>query len=117
MRRFIGVCISFGFLFACNRAAERKVLGGIDGEAYCKAKGAVHASWKQTPGQFEGKKTWGCESSDGSWQPFSIGVACTQQYKTTAHAEQERPDDPLSWVCVEGAYVGDPKPFWNRANF
>lgn len=72
--------------------------------------------WRQTPGQFEGKKTWGCEAGDGTWAPISMGVACSAQYKTTAHGEQERADDPTSWLCVEGAGPANPPPTWNRAN-
>jgi hypothetical protein len=100
----------------CDRAPARKVLGGIDGEAYCKSKGHAKVYWRQKPGEFDGRKTWGCEAADGSWAPFSFGVACTQQYRTTAHAEQEREDDPISWICVEGGGPSTPPASWNRAN-
>lgn len=95
---------------------DRKVLGGLDLDAYCKSTGKVKSLWRQTPGQFEGKKTWGCEAGDGTWAPISMGVACSAQYKTTAHGEQERADDPTSWLCVEGAGPANPPPTWNRAN-
>src|SRR5436305_885263 len=116
MVRLAPLVLLVGFLAACDRSPPRRVLGGIDGDAYCKSKGAVRTYWKQTPGQFDGKKTWGCESADGSWAPYSIGVVCSSQYRTTAHGEQERVDDPISWICVEGAGAAPPPSTWNRAN-
>jgi hypothetical protein len=95
---------------------ERRVLGGLDLDAYCRSTGKVKSLWRQTPGQFEGKKTWGCEAKDGSWAPLSTGVACTAQYKATAHGEQERGDDPTSWLCVAGPGPATTPAHWNRAN-
>jgi hypothetical protein len=104
-------------LLGCGQSSgERKVLGGLDLDAYCRSTGKVKSLWRQTPIQFEGKKTWGCEAKDGSWAPLSTGVACTAQYKTTAHGEQERGDDPTSWLCVAGPGPSTPPAHWNRAN-
>jgi hypothetical protein len=112
----LGACVLAAS--ACDKggSGERKILGGLDLDAYCKSIGKSRSLWKQAPGQFEGKKTWGCEDASGGWAPLSTGVACTAQYKTTAHGEQERGDDPTSWLCVAGPGPASPPPSWNRAN-
>ena len=107
--------VAFMLVAAC-KPTQGKVLGGIDGDAYCKSKGMTSTEWRATPGVFDGRKTWGCVAADGSWGPYSIGVVCSQQYRTTAHAEQQREDDPISWICVEGAGPPTPPATWNRAN-
>lgn len=111
----VGFLASFVVFIGC-KPSSGKVLGGIDGDAYCKSKGDVKTYWKATPGEFDGRKTWGCEAKDGSWAPYSIGVVCSQQYKTTAHGEQQREDDPVSWICVEGPGPAKSPPTWNRHN-
>jgi len=100
----------------CNAGSERKILGGVDLDAFCKSKGNARSRWNQDPAQFGGKKTWGCEDSDGAWLPLSTAEACTAQYGKAAHGEQEREDDPASWVCVEGRAPATPAPHWNTAN-
>ena len=100
----------------CRADRQRNVLGGVDLDAFCKSKGNVRSRWMQDPAQFGGKRTWGCEDSDGAWLPLSIAQACTAQYDKTAHGEQEREDDAASWVCVEGPAPATPAPQWNTAN-
>lgn len=101
---------------SCRGKRDREILGGLDLDAYCRSTGKARSLWKQVPGQFDGKKTWGCEDSTGGWATISLGAACAAQYKTPAHAEQDRGDDPTSWLCVKGPLAGEPAPHWNRAN-
>jgi len=100
----------------CKAGSDRKILGGVDLDAFCKSKGNARSRWMQDPAQFGGKKTWGCEDSDGAWLPLSTAEACTAQYGKTAHGEQEREDDPASWVCAEGPAPATPARQWNTAN-
>ncbi len=100
----------------CRADRERKVLGGVNLDAFCKSKGNARSRWMEDPAQFDGKKTWGCEDSDGAWLPLSTAEACTAQYDRTAHGEQERENDPASWVCVDGPAPATPASHWNRAN-
>lgn len=114
-RIVISVCVTLALAAgSCNK--EKRILGGIDGDAYCKSIGKERALWTQNPAQFDGKKTWGCEGADRQWAPLSIRTVCTAQYNTNAHGEQQRGDDPTSWLCVEGAAPDPPEPHWNRAN-
>jgi len=100
----------------CGADRQRNVLGGVNLDAFCKSKGNARSRWMQDPAKFDGRKTWGCEDSDGTWLPLSTAEACTAQYDKKAHGEQEREDDPASWVCVEGPSPATPAPHWNTAN-
>ncbi len=97
-------------------ASERRVLGAADLDGWCRATGRHHSTWVQDPGRYEGKKTWGCVARDNGWTPISFGALCSAQYQTTAHGEQERGEDPTSWLCVQGPGPRRPPAHWNRAN-
>ncbi len=101
---------------AGGTGSDRKVLGGLDLDAFCRSKGKSRSRWMQDPAQFGGLKTWGCEDSDGAWELLSTAEVCTAQYDKTAHGEQEREGDPASWVCVEGPAPTTPPAQWNTAN-
>jgi hypothetical protein len=101
-------------LVACRDGgtAGRQVLGGVDLDGYCKSKGSTGTDVRP----YEGKKTWCCVEPNGVCSTVSLGVVCSTQYRTTAHAEQEREGEPTSWICVAGPLHVEPSPGWNRAN-